>query len=320
MDEPAKNRKIQGIAGTDIWPVVLTDFRLMTKLREGEVHLFNVDKKLTTPDKNKYFVLAGPGERKFLLPAKTYSHYDIKVGNRIKCRVDKINCNGEIFLEPENPYYREGEYYLFDVVETALRTDVSGNDIGMLVVKDCFANRIFIPAGDDNPAPGTKVKLRVDRISKGRLFLYPYGRKHSHLKLRAGRYYEFLVEKITSGLDDLDYFVIRDPAGDRHLLPKAYYEYYGIRPGQKLRGKVVKYSSNGEKIIEPENPYYKPGTFIRLKVVYTERNSVNSLFTVGLEDKLGFTHCIETPTPPQKETVRCRITRIKKGRPLLEPV
>jgi hypothetical protein len=290
----------------------------MIKLREGEEYLFLVEKEFVTPDKTTHFILSGPDKSKFLLPAETYSDYNIIVGQSLKCRIDRVNCKGKVFLEPRHPIYSEGKSYFFEVVEVTTRLDKTGNEVNAVVVKDNWGNRAAIPSGNITAMPGSKLKLKIERISKGKLFLIPDQGRRCKLKIRSGRFYEFIVEKIARGLDEKEYYVIRDPAGDTHMLARKYYEYYGLKPGHKFKGKIAKYRKNGEKIIEPENPFYRIGEVLTLKLSGTNRNVINDTFTLDLIDKFGFRYCIESTILPDKKNVRCRVTMIKKGKPLLE--
>lgn len=290
----------------------------MLKLREGGEFLFRIEKLAVAPDSTTQFILSGPDRRKFLLPADVYSHYGLRPGMRIKCRIDRLNCNGEIFLEPDNPYYSEGKSYLFRVNEISERTDKSGNTVNVFLVRDLFGNSIAVPFADNPPEPGKKVRLRVERITKGRIYLYRYPMQVNSISLRAGRYYDFTVERIEKGLNEENFYVIRDPSGSMHTLQEKYYSYYGLKPGKNFRGKVVRYPGKRGKIIEPVNPYYKPGSTMTMKVISCERNTVNSAFTIGIVDKFGYSHCIESAEPASKESVRCKVKMIKKGRPLLE--
>jgi predicted RNA-binding protein with TRAM domain len=289
---------------------------MMKRLKEGEEYEFRVEKKLSGAGDLDKFILQGPDAKKYLLPADVYRHYGIKTGTIIKCRVDKISCKGEFFLEPRNPFYSEGKSYEFIVAGHDIRTDSSGNELNVFLVKDLHGKLVPVPC-KTFPAKGSAVRLSVERISKGRLFIYHKNVTRRSESLSLGKFYNFRVERTGIGIDGDEYFILVDDSGDTHTISKSNYEYYGFSPGDTIRGKVVKYKRSGEKIIEPENPYYKPGRYIALEVIGYTRNSVNDSFTLDLADKYGFTHCIETKTLPVKETLRCRVKMIKKGKPLL---
>jgi hypothetical protein len=286
------------------------------KLKEGKEYFFSVEKELMEGEIIDLYVLKGPDGMKYLLSSSNYRHYGIRKGTEIKCRVDRINCRGEIFLEPENPYYKEGKSYKFTVTGGDTRTDVSGAEVKVMIVKDIFKNLIPVPS-DPLPETGSEVSLIVERITKGRLHLVSSTRKRETGSLRLGQKYVFTVVKVATGLDDEEYFVITDPGGGTHTISRNYYENYGIKPGGTIIGKVTKHRLNGEMIIEPDNPYYKPGQFISLRMTGYSQNTVNGLFTLDLEDKFGFRHCIQSPVLPQKELMRGRVKMIRKGRPLI---
>jgi hypothetical protein len=291
----------------------------MLKLREGKEYKFLVEKELTLPDDSRHFLLIGPDSNKYLVPVSRYSNYGLHTGSVIKCRVDRLNCKGEVFLEPQNPWYSEGKAYIFVVYGTEIRTDNAGINHEVIVVLDKTGNKISVPYDNNLPFPvkGTKLNLIVERIKKGKVHLVLTSREKSDMSLRSGTNYEFVVERIERGMDDEEYFVIKDPFGNLHTIAREFYEYYGYSVGTRFRGKIVKYKKNGEKTIEPENPFYKAGSVIRLEITSFTKNIINPSFTINLKDKFGFTHCIETSTPPEGNSVSCRVVMIKKGKPLL---
>lgn len=292
----------------------------MLKLREGKEYKFLVEKELKLPDNSRHFLLKGPDSKKYLIPVSRYSHYRIVKDSIVKCRVDRINCKGEVFLEPQNPWYSEGKSYSFLVDGTDIRTDSAGVNREVIVVIDKMGNKISVPYSNSGPFParGTKLKLSVERITKGKLHLVSISKEMGGLSLKDGHNYEFVIERIEKGMDDENYFVIKDPFGNLHIIARKFYEHYGYSVGTRFRAKLIRYKINGERTIEPENPFYKTGTIIRMEVTGFSKSIINPSFTLNLKDKFGFTHCIETAMPPKTKLVRCRVVMIKKGRPLLE--
>ncbi len=92
----------------------------MTQLEEGKEYLFLVEKLLKLPDAD-YFILIDEWERKYLLPQVYYQDYPIEAGKYITCNVNKINCNGKIFLEPRHPVYKIGDEDRFEIYQLEQR-------------------------------------------------------------------------------------------------------------------------------------------------------------------------------------------------------
>ena len=292
----------------------------MLKLREGKEYKFLVEKELTLPDNSRHFMLKGPDSKKYLLPFRRYSHYQILTGTEIKCRIDRINCKGEVFLEPQNPWYSERKSYYFIVDGIEERSDDSGINHKVIIVLDKSGNKISIRCDDTKvcPVKGTRIYLKVERITKGKVHLVSTSRGKIEMVLKTGSYYEFVVERIAKGMDDRDYYVIKDPFGRFHTLSIEYYKHYGFEVGTRFRGRIVKHKANGEKTIEPDNPFYKIGSEIIMEVIGFIENPVNQLYTINLVDKFGFTHSIESSAHPETKLVLCEVRKIKKGKPLLE--
>jgi hypothetical protein len=294
----------------------------MNRLKEGAFYSFNVEKETTGPDKSSYYVLSGPGGRKFLLPSIRYSHYGIAVGTNLLCRVDRINCRGEIFIEPPNPFYSEGMEYSFRVNGSEKRVDPSGEEVDVILVSDTFGhlNPVTAARFAKLPEPGTDLKLTVLRISKGRLFLSFDSQERRDILPGNGKHREFTVIKTARDINGQECFVVQERNGARHTIPKRYYEYYGLKEGSLFMGKVVRIRGSGEKIIEPDNPWYKNDSTMECKVEKFETDSVNNTFTVFLTDGYGFTHCIEMKARPESDTIWVRIGKVRKGKPILRPL
>ena len=292
----------------------------MKKLEEGKKYKFLVEKELTLPEKSRHFLLKGPDSKKYLIPVNRYSHYGIVKGMNISCRVDRINCKGEIFLEPQNPWYSEGKSYSFMVDGIEERTDNGGINRKIVVVLDRSGDKIPVLPDNSVPLPskGDKIILRVERITKGKVHLVSNYAEKGILPLKVGYDYEFVVERIVKGMDDKEYFVIRDSFGNLSTLKAEYYKYYGFAIGTRFRGKIIRYKKNGEKTIEPENPFYKSGSEILVEVTGIYKSPVNSSFILNLKDKYGFIHSIESSSPPAAKFIRCEVLMIKKGKPQLK--
>jgi hypothetical protein len=292
----------------------------MARLKEGTEYKFNVEKELQMPDGSEYFVVTGPDNKKYLLPHARYSDYGIKARTEIYCTVDRINCKGEVFLEPRNPWYTEGKKYPFIVDSIEDRTDFRGTKQDIIVVLDRCGNRINVLPDPSEPLPakGIVLNLVVEKISKGKVYLIKTSRAIDDPNFKPRKVYSFKIEGIAKGLDDEEYYIISDQFGNRHTLTKHYYEYYGFGIHSTFRGRIVKFNKNGERTIEPENPFYKPGDRLEMKITNCTENTIDKSYTLDLLDEFGHKHCISSGAAPEKKTVVCRVIMIRKGRPLFK--
>ena len=112
-------------------------------LSEGKWYSFRIHNHLQLQDGLWYFVIEDINGLKHFMPAEFYKGYNLNKGNEIMCRVDKINCTGRIFLEPEHPYYTEGEIYNFEVESVSDK-----DDSNVLLVKDILGNSIEVQQYD----------------------------------------------------------------------------------------------------------------------------------------------------------------------------
>lgn len=297
-------------------------------LTEGRKYLFTVIKiTLLHGDDREFIVLEDPFCNRHLLPADQYENHDLKPGRSILCRIDKINCDGKIFIEPEHPWYKVGKIYNFEFIRYERRINHVGEPEDVAIVKDIIGNELVAPVNE----PGGKwkksfpVPCKVIAIRKGKvhLALIKRGRFVNHLVV--GKSYQFGVKKIARGVDDHDYFVLEDPYGQMHLLRQSYYADYPIPVGGKIQGTVVKFGSEGRFLIEPDHPQYRVGNKypFAVETAVKEKNIQNGydLFLI-VSDSLGRTYKVPIDDYPEccpdmPETVYCTIEDLRKGKPLL---
>jgi len=291
------------------------------KIEEGKSYSFMVIKSLRFEEKD-FFLFEGPDRKRYLLPSDRYASYNIEPGKNITCRVDKINCKGEVFLEPEHPVYSEKESYYFEVTGSDSRVDRTGNRHQVILVKDIYGNILSVPAispDERQPLKGEKIRLLVERIAKGNIIFGGIDMIRHSEKEEDQTLVEFLLEDEVKGLDERIYFLISDASGSHYTLPADYYRHYGLSKGKYFNGRFVRYKSGEEVRIEPLNPFFTPGevyNFIIVEVI--ELDSKTQAITV-VKDEYGFNHNLDgNPGLAPGSNIKLRVERIRKGWPLLK--
>lgn len=142
-------------------------------LQEGNIFRFKVEKKIALPD-GEYFILLAEFNNKYLLPSKYYSEYNIQIGQEIICSIDRINCNGKVFLEPQNPIYSIGDrdIFIYQGAEERIKhkTKEKYQIFNVIGVKTNHA--IIIENLENNScSQGDKILCEVVKIKKGELHL-----------------------------------------------------------------------------------------------------------------------------------------------------
>ncbi len=138
-------------------------------LSEGDWFPFRIHNLVHLQDDAWYYILEDVNGLKHFMPAEFYEFYNMKPGDEIICKIDKINCTGRIFLEPKHPIYIEGEKYSFDILFMP-----GQNNKNMILVKDYFGNGIEVPGwGIEKIATinNNKVNCIVKSIRKGKPIL-----------------------------------------------------------------------------------------------------------------------------------------------------
>ena len=144
------------------------------KLFEHKSYYFTILKKINI-DNNEFYIFNAPDCTKHTIPAKFYINYKSKIGSLIKCYIDKINCNGQIFIEPEHPYYKRHSIHDFLYKGKESRTTKQGINIDVITVVDKYGrvctilpNNKFQKSEKYKPE---KIQCKVERVKKSRLYL-----------------------------------------------------------------------------------------------------------------------------------------------------
>ncbi len=265
----------------EIRPVKIPNARLA----EGETYTFRLLKTISLGEGDHHYVMEDPNAYKVLVPAAFYTHYGFRDGQELLCRVDRINCNGRIFLEPLHPFYREGAVYGFDVLCRGHRKDLCGEDQWYFLVKDIHGKTWEVSTSDkalwDHP-PET-LRCRLKRIKKGRLYLVPDDERPRQLPFVNGESYWFrIADQKIDPRENAAYYILEDDNGNKHRLRKKYYTHYGFKTGQRIRCRVDKFSSEGFYFLEPEHPCYQLGSTYHFDVKHMEE----LLFSDGFRQKV----------------------------------
>lgn len=139
------------------------------RLEEGKWYPFIFVKHAMLCDKSEYMILEDPYGIRHTIDFEPYKNYGLEVSGTIMCKVDKINCTGRLFLEPQHPCYEEGKTYLFNcnaVIET--------EEGPLILVSDCYNNPVNIPIANKNHQlknESGKISAIVTAIHKGKLEL-----------------------------------------------------------------------------------------------------------------------------------------------------
>ncbi len=143
------------------------------EIEEGNFYYFIIDKIFDLAGTN-YYVLNSEFDKKYLMPTKFYSEYNFKINDKIKCKIDRINCNGKVFLEPECPIYSIGDIDVFTLLETEERLTHKSKD-KYLVVKTINEKTkkaiIVINQNSKDYSLGEKWSCEIIKIKKGEMYL-----------------------------------------------------------------------------------------------------------------------------------------------------
>ncbi|MCB2196538.1 MAG: hypothetical protein KQH79_11810 [Bacteroidetes bacterium] len=299
------------------------------KFTEGEVHRFTITGFTEIPGtEESYFILKNPFGGKHLLKAIHYKHYHLQVDQSINCKIDKINCSGKIFLEPENPFYKEGELYDFDFLRVVEQVNSVGEKEQAAVVKDQFGleQSCSLPEGFKIEEGTKNIQCKVLRIKKGELFLAIPDNTKSTSKLQIGKKYCFQVTEIKK-LNDIEHYILKDDFDNSYSLKKDMYAHYEFKIGQKVECTVTKYHTDAHLKIEPVHSHYKIGKTYLFKYLRTieEKDPLgNKEYVILVADIYGVETKVRSDLNYLKkdfsDKISCKVEGIRKGKAILSLV
>lgn len=287
----------------------------------GDVLQVTLKKHIEITETEHYWVAETADGQRFLIDYFQYAHYGFGVGQNIQVRVDKINCSGKVFIEPDHPVYERERIYMFPIDAVLSQSD---NYIS-LIVRDVFDNKIPVQyhasGADDFPK---EIELLVIGLRKGLpVLLDPLLKEQTPFK--ENEIYSFLVvDKIK--MDQEEYFQLEDEFHRIHLLPARFYEKYPIEIGKPLECYIVSIEQNAELKLEPLHPVFHLGHELDLNFVGEYHGDEyigqrHKLFLLRDDEGNDFfmsVRFMEGREIPKR--LRCRIEKMKKGQPLVEPV
>ncbi|MCB9000600.1 MAG: hypothetical protein H6537_01315 [Bacteroidales bacterium] len=287
-------------------------------IKEGEKYLFLIEKEIFDPLLGHKLILSYKNKERYSLDLEYYVKYNLVVGKKISCRVDKINCTGQVFLEPEHPIYIPGNIYTFKV--KSVKSDVL-KGIDIITVVDVFDNNIDIAIPSENTDKKTsEIQFKVSSIRKGIPILEQTLLTFNCTNLKNGM--SIIVEFIgivTQNNDDFYWFKYKTCYA---VLKVKHYAHYGFKIGEKIECTFIDIRPNGFLKIEPLNPFYKVGNIYEfiIEKISTENSISKSNCIAEVYDIFGKKCSVLLPinTYNKGEKILCEITGYKKGRPLLK--
>ena len=146
----------------------------MPNLVLNETYKCKIKKKIVEDDV-EYFILIDEFNDNHLLETSFFNDYNLKIGETYNFRVDKINCKGKIFFEPEHPVYKLNEIYEFYFVEKQTKTNKENQEFYLLIFTDNINTFCDMEVDkkefENSYFPQQKIKAKVVRTKKARLII-----------------------------------------------------------------------------------------------------------------------------------------------------
>jgi len=281
---------------------------------------------VTVPDGKDFFKLKDINGVKHLLAKEYYEKYPFKIDKDIQCRIDRINCNGRVYIEPLHPFYKYNRSYLFPVIRFDEIMNTRHAIENHAVLLDHLGYEITIPAEDLSPETnvGDMIKARVVRIKKGRIYVSTDDQADMFPEIKHGDYHLFRITGVKTYGAGYDFFILEDDQNRCIKLRIKFYFKYRLEVGMSIKCRMIRKSDGF--FFEPAHPSFVPGMEYDFEIIgqkmvdnYPEGESE----VMMLKNPFGKDILLRKKDLPQQsvvgEKVTCRIADIQKGEPMLDP-
>jgi hypothetical protein len=290
------------------------------KLIEGNSYFFTILRVVQMPpDGEEYYVMESEFGSKHLLVKHFYQHYNLKKGRKILCRIDKINCSGRVFLEPEHPGCKPGDILEFSVTRDQVFVNSFGDEEILLILNDPWNGMAYLNVQERPELKNNEViKCKVERIKKGQLLISHPDFDQAGQIQEEGSIIEFSVIGIKTMAENYEYLILEN-GSSQHYLRFKYYSDYGFSKYGKVKCRVLSEPCLYGHYLEPVHPYYEPGKeylfdFLKTEDITTADGKI--VKHVVIKDLIGHEYTIpfDVQIPDQLLQVRALVKEIRMSK------
>lgn len=293
------------------------------KLIEGHSYTFRVLHEIEMPPDNEaWYVLESEYGSRHLLLKEFYKHYRLQPEMNIVCRVDKVNCSGKLFLEPEHPYCKPGDIVPFVLTSTMEHTNSFGEIEVLLLLTDPWGQTAHLQIPQALREIKHEFRCRIDRIKKGILLISDPERAYFGDGAAPLAATPFVIEGLCTLAPQLEYYVLKQ-GNSRQYLRSKYFTQYGFEKGNEVNARVLATPALYQHYIEPIHPFYKPGEVYAFDYIRTEKAGITeetNQYKLIVRDLLGHEYPLERSgnEPQWISRVLARVKEIRMSKCQLE--
>jgi len=295
-------------------------------LLEGNYYRFRILHEIAMPpDDEPYYVLETESGIRHLLLKSFYRHYQFAPGMEIRCKVDKVNCSGKIFLEPDHPFCKPGDLLHFNFTSDVKILNSIGIEEDLLLLADPWGQPAHLQVQDVDYAKLKEgIVCRVDRIKKGKLLISDPLRNYFGKGGVPVENLPFTITGICSLAPNLEFYILEQNQ-NIHYLRTKYFSQYGFGVGDQIHARVLGEAALYQHYLEPVHPDYKPGEAYYFDVVRTEKSSVSGdtpSYILVIKDVLGHEYSLEQQgdEPPWIARVRAVVKEIRMSKCIFQEI
>lgn len=288
--------------------------------QEGSYSIFSVVNEITLPpDQDRFYVMASETGTRYMVRADYYRHYQLRTGMQLRCRVDKVNCSGKVYLEPDHPFCKPGDVLPCEVVSSVFITNSLGREERLLLLNDPWGNPCHVRIGHRSSQPMARVvNVRVERIKKGTLLLSLPNENYFGNNQPPDASRPFRIRDVITLAPKQEFYVL-EQEGSIHYLRTKYFNEYGLTGGATLQLRVLGGHALYQHYLEPDHPYYQVGQRYTFELLGTERIAIRQNqphYLLQLGDRLGHRYSLEMEgaEPDRNMRVSAKVTAIRMSK------
>lgn len=227
-------------------------------MEHGKQGFFTVKAIQPFTDRRLYLVLEDEKGYRFLQDYCPYANYGLKPGLKIICKIDKINCNGKVFLEPQHPWFEEGRNYVLPIVHR--------NNYGLFTVIE-----VVDPGGNPHilflatDTVKSNIECSIIAIRKGQVILEPADHLLRTPLPGKNGVFETQFQGITTALPDKEEIIILSWGNIPLMVHKKCFP-----KNHRQNSPILCLIKMGSRMAEPVMPDMMPGQALQLNYLTYE--------------------------------------------------
>lgn len=235
-------------------------------LREGDIIRVDIIKETETP-KGDSILLAVYQGSKFIIQKKLFVQEHNLVGSAFDCYVDKVNCSGQIFIEPLENKKLIGKTQVFKIIDRKTVLDSLGIKKYLYSLENSKKQKAHVLSY--KTIQSTEIACKIIGVKKALLIVSLI--KNHELTYHENQTIEVsIIEEKTIG-NIGNCLIVKDKENHQHLISLAKFQHYNLEKKNSIICSILGFDKLYNHKLEPKNPLYSIGKTYRFKPIRIDK-------------------------------------------------